>query len=64
MNLFKTELLLILDNTSIIVSENNDYDSMKKLIIMKKEDNKFRHFIHIIDNLYISKNDKYKFLKY
>ena len=45
MNLFKIELLLILDKLSIIVSENND--SMKKLIIMKKEDNKYRHFTHI-----------------
>ena len=47
MNLFKIELLLILDKLSIIVSENNDNDSMKKLIIMKKEDNKYRHFTHI-----------------
>ena len=63
MNLFKTELLIILDNNTIIVSENNDDNSMKKLIIMKKEEKKYRHFIHIIDNLYISKNDKYKIFK-
>ena len=54
MNLLKAELLLILDISTIIVLDKNNNNDMEKLIIMKKEEGKYRHFIHAIDNFDIS----------
>ena len=63
MNLLKAELLLILDISTIIVLDKNNNNDMEKLIIMKKEEGKYRHFIHAIDNFDISNTLFYKICK-
>ena len=63
MNLLKAELLLILDSSTIIVLDKNDNNDMEKLIIMKKEEGKYRHFMDVIDNFDISNTLLYKICK-
>ena len=58
-NLFKAELLLILDSFTFVVLDKNNND-MQKLIIMKKDEGKYRHFMHIIDKFETSENLFYK----